>query len=212
MAHTDQTAPLCLFGGAFDPPHTSHARLIRTALDRLPIDRLIVLPSGLHPHKRHRGAVDPSVRVELCRLAFGDIEGVRVDDWDARQPEPCYTVETLQHFREYETAGRRPYWLIGADNLRLLPSWHRHHDVLRMAVLVTFPRAGYPVDPSVLDTLELTATERRELKAHVLDGEPDGVSATDIRARLRRGEATQDLLHPAVEARIRALGLYGAGG
>ena len=33
---------LCLFGGAFNPPHRTHERVIRAALEQLPVDRVVV--------------------------------------------------------------------------------------------------------------------------------------------------------------------------
>ncbi len=203
----DATADVCLFGGSFDPPHRTHTRLARAVLDQLPVREVIVLPSGVHPLKQ--GKVTPAHRrVELCRLAFATEPRVRVDDWDARRTTPCYTVETLEHFREYVTHGRRPYWLVGSDNLAILPQWHRYRDLVRLAVLVTFPRHGHPVTAEFLDRLALPLATRDELRAHVLDVEPDAVSATEVRVRLLRGEPADHLLEPAVAQRIAADGLY----
>ena len=201
---------LCLFGGAFNPPHRTHERIICTALAQLPVRRLVVLPSGQHPHKHHAELAPAAARLELCRLAFDAIEGVEVDDWETTQPHPSYSAETLRHYREYVTDGKRPYWIIGSDNLRILPSWHRHHDVLAHAVPVTCPRSGYPIDEESLADLDLTDRERAEILAHVLEMEPDDVSASEIRRDLRLHRPTEAWLHPAVEHRIRELGLYGA--
>jgi len=203
---------ICLFGGAFNPPHRTHERVIRAALDQLPIERLVVLPCGSHPHKRDTGLAPAEERLELCRLAFAGIPGVEVDDWETRQPGLSYTVETVAHFREYATGGERPYWIIGADNLKILPSWHQPHELLRLAILVTCPRMGYPVDDEMLADLDLTEAERREILAHVLDVDPDAVSASELRRCLRDGDDATALLHPDVERRIRELDLYGAGG
>lgn len=201
---------LCLFGGAFNPPHRTHERVVRAALAQLPLDLLVVLPTGQHPLKPQHEMAPAAARLELCRLAFGAIPRVRVDDWEMRQPGPSYTVDTLRHYREYSAPGSRPCWIVGSDNLALLPQWHRYHELLAMAVLVTVPRQGHPVGEHALAHLELTPAERAEILSHVLAIEPDDVSASEIRARLRRGEPTGEWLHPAVEQRIRELGLYGA--
>lgn len=203
---------LCLFGGAFNPPHRTHERVARAALARLPIDLLVILPTGHHPLKPERELAPAAARVELCRLAFGGIPRVRVDDWETRQPGPSYSVDTLRHYREYSAPGSRPYWIVGSDNLALLPQWHRYHEFLAMAVLVTVPRLGHPVSEHALAQLDLTRAEREEILAHVLAVEPDDVSASAIRARLRDGDPTDAWLDPAVARRIRELGLYGTTG
>ena len=66
------------------------------------------------------------------------------------------------------------------------------------------------MDETRLAELDLTERERAELLAHVLRLEPDDVSASELRRRLRENEPTDDLLHPAVARRIHDLELYGA--
>lgn len=200
---------LCLFGGAFNPPHLTHERVIRAALAQLPVERVVVLPTGRHPLKDAGELAPAEARLELCRLAFGDLEGaVEVDDWELRQSGPSYTVDTLHHFREYAAGGARPYWIIGSDNLKILPSWHRHRELCELAVIVTCPRMGHPVDATSLLDLDLEPRARDEILEHVLQMEPDDVSASQIRACLREHRSASQWLRPAVERRIHELGLY----
>lgn len=201
---------LCLFGGAFNPPHLTHERIIRAALEQLPIDRVVVLPAGQHPLKNPTDMPPAQTRLELCQLAFEHLDRVEVNDWEVRREQRSYTVETLLHFREYVTGGERPYWIVGSDNLKILPSWHRHHELMDLAVLVTCPRMGHPVDASTFAATGLAEHQVNELRANVLAVEPDDVSASEIREYLRLGQSSSPWLRPAVEQRIRALRLYGA--
>jgi len=203
---------LCLFGGAFNPPHRTHERVIRAALAQLPVERLLVLPSGQHPLKLDDDMAPATARLELARIAFAGIAGVEVDDWETRQSGQSYTVETLLHFREYGGGVRRPYWILGSDNLEILPSWHRYREFLELAVPVTCPRAGHPVDAESLARLGLEARQRDEILAHVLRMPSDDVSASEIRTCLRRGESAARWLQPVVEQRIALLGLFRNGG
>lgn len=202
---------LCLFGGAFNPPHRTHERAIRTALAQLPIAGVVVIPSGQHPLKSAEDMAPAEDRVALARLAFESIEGVTVDDWETRQSGRSYTVETLLHFREYADVAERPYWILGSDNIRILPSWHRYREFLELAIPVTCPRVGYPVDAGSLAALGLDDRQQDEILEHVLQMPADDVSASEIRECLRRGASAAHWLTPTVEARIVALGLYGAG-
>ena len=59
---------------------------------------LIVLPTGEHPLKSSAVEAPPEARLELASLAFGNIAGVEVSDYEVRKGGPCYTVDTLQHF------------------------------------------------------------------------------------------------------------------
>jgi len=198
----------CLFGGAFDPPHRTHEQILRAALAQLPTDRVFVVPAGRHPHKDSDLTAPAAARLAMCRAAFAGIDGAVISEYELRRAGLSYTVDTLHYFREHHTQGRRPFLLIGSDNLPVLHSWHRHQEVLQLAILAIYPRAGVPVTDALLRQLGLPGRQRDEALQHVLDVEPDAVSSTEVRERLRRGASCADLLHPAVAALIRARGLY----
>jgi len=182
-----------VLGGSFNPPHRTHVRLAREALRLLPIDELRVIPSGDHPHKRGRDMAPAAHRLAMCRLAFAGIDGVVVDDRELRRDGRSFTVDTLEELRR-ERPDARLFFLIGSDNLPLLPTWHAHHRLLELATVVTWPRRGHPVDERRLAALDLTEGERRALLANVLDVAADEVAATDVRDRVRAGDERPDEL------------------
>lgn len=200
---------LALYGGSFNPPHTTHRRIAETALRLLPVERLLVLPSGDHPHKQQRDMALATHRLAMCRLAFAGIEHCEVDDRELRRVGPSFTVDTLQQLHD-EDPERELFFLIGSDNVALLPSWRDHHRILQLAHVVTFPRLGHPIDATSLQSLDLTATERLELRRWVLPTAADHVNASALRASLRRGERNVSALAPEVEQYIHQHQVYGS--
>jgi nicotinate-nucleotide adenylyltransferase len=205
---TDPTG-IVVFGGAFNPPHRTHRKILRTALDGLPAAGAIVLPTGRHPHKRDRDMAPDAARLQLCAAAFGDLPGVEISDVELRREGPAYTVDTAR-----ELARTHPdqtlFLLVGSDNLRIIDSWHDHHELLDLVTVVTYPRRRHPVDRATLESQALTPAEIDGLLRWVLDVDldaADDVSATAIRAALRRGEEPAELADP-VAGKIRELGLY----
>ena len=196
-----------MLGGSFDPPHESHLRIARQALDQLPVKRLLVIPSGDHPHKNGAEMADAAHRVAMARLAFAGLEGVSVDDRELHREGPSFTVDTLAELRQ-EHPGKELFFLIGSDNLPLLPTWHQHHRMLELATVVTWPRQGYPIDPSQLRGLDLSEREQAALLAHALRLPADDVSATELRAALRAGDGRPAALPTAVADYAAAHGLY----
>ncbi len=202
------TAPgLGILGGAFDPPHATHLRLAAQALARLPIARLLVIPAGNHPHKQDPDRTPAAHRLAMCRLAFAADPRIAVDDREVRRRGRSYTVDTLAELQR-EHPGVRLFFLIGSDNLPLLPTWREHHRLLALATVVTCPRAGHPVHAAQLAALDLTSEERASLLDNVLEVEADDVNSTGLRARLRAGERPAAAIAPAVLAYIDAHGLY----
>ena len=47
-----------IYGGSFSPPHLGHVRLAEEFLSQLQLDRLIVIPAGVPPHKMIDGGAD----------------------------------------------------------------------------------------------------------------------------------------------------------
>jgi nicotinate-nucleotide adenylyltransferase len=188
-----------LFGGAFDPPHRAHRAILQAALAQLRpagVTRAVVLPAGRHPFKRQDLSPD-AARLELCRLAFGDLPDVVVSDHELRPDHSGYTVDTLRHFPR-EQPDARLFFLVGADNLAQLPQWREPAAVLALATLVVVPRrtdGPVPVPPGA-----------DVVRVHVRE---DDVSSSAVRSELRRGGDVAGLVAPAVLARIRELGLYG---
>jgi nicotinate-nucleotide adenylyltransferase len=201
---------LALFGGSFNPPHQTHRRILNTALQQLNPAEIWVIPTGLHPHKLDQVMATQEHRLQMCRLAFADLDGVKVVDLEVRREGPSYTADTLAEIRDQLPDDQPLYYLVGSDNLPLLSSWHQPERILSLGTLVTFPRADAPFDPSVLDHLGLDEDKQQELLDHYLQMDPDAVSSSDIRRRLQEGASSISQLAPAVEEYIREHHLYGS--
>ena len=195
-----------LFGGAFNPPHRSHHRVLRHAQAVLPVSQTLILPTGHHPLKDPADLAPAAARLELCQIAFGELPGVTISDLDTLQSGPAYTIDTLAKVQT-QFPGRCLFWLLGADNLRTLDQWHEYRQLLDAATLVTIPRIGARTTRTDLSNLDLSDAEVGRLLEHVLDIEPDEVSATAIRNEIRRGQRPA-AVEPAVMDRILDLELY----
>jgi nicotinate-nucleotide adenylyltransferase len=175
------TGRVGIFGGAFDPPHNGHVALARTAMERLGLDRLhvtVVVAPG------HKETVAPAeYRLELARLAFAGLGTVEPELYE-------YTVDALEAYGHED-----PVFLIGADELADFPTWKEPERVLELARLGVATRPGY-------------RPEAMSPRIEIFELEPHPVSSSEIRERVRRGEAIDGLVPDAVATRIAELGLY----
>jgi len=200
---------IAVLGGSFDPPHGSHLRLATTAAEQLRVAQVLVIPTGDHPHKRGQ-LTAAQHRLAMCQLAFAGLPKVRVDARELRRAGPAFTVDTLAELAA-EFPQQPLFWLIGSDNLPLLPTWREHHRLLQLATVVTYPRAGHPVSLAALRNLDLTPAEQRHLLDHVLlvpDALVDDQNASAVRAAVRAGRLGELALPPGVAAYIETHQLY----
>ena len=125
-------------GGAFDPPHRAHRALAQAALCHLQLDELRIVPTGQAWHKPR--ALTPGVhRLAMVGLALGDLPGVVVDRCELDRSGPSYTVDTLERWRSQHPADAL-FLIIGADQARALPTWHRWQQLLTLATICVAER------------------------------------------------------------------------
>ena len=116
---------LGFFGGTFNPPHLGHVRAAEAAAKTLGLDVLYVIPAGIPPHKElPANSADPDQRLEMACLAFGEIPGVQVLDWELRRPGRSYTSDTVERLVKAHP-GDELWLLCGTDMFETLPSWHK---------------------------------------------------------------------------------------
>ena len=59
---------LGIFGGTFNPPHMGHIRLVTAIADKLQLDRVLIIPASVPPHKHVLNLARSRDRFEMCRL------------------------------------------------------------------------------------------------------------------------------------------------
>jgi len=193
-----------LFGGAFDPPHRTHVAVAQAAVEQLHLDVLHVVPTG-HAWHKQRPLTAAQHRLEMCRLAFADVNRAMVDDRETRRSGPTYTIDTLQELQAQYPAAQL-YLIMGEDQAKALASWHRAEDLGRAAIICVASRsetvsAASPADvPSKLFSQPL---QRLQLP-------PSPLNATEIRDLYAHGQSVSALVFESVARYIDHHHLYQA--
>ena len=194
-----------IYGGSFDPPHLGHRHLAETAINDLLLDQLRILPAGIAPHKLPAENTAPSeTRLEMCRLAFDDLERVEVSNLEVLRKGPSYTIDTLEEIRRQNPEARLVL-LLGTDMLLTMEQWYRYRQILEMAELAVLPRCSGE-DRSLQEACEQLRT-RYGATVTILKGDPLPVSSTEVR-RLLPQRKGRELLSPKVYGEIVRRRLY----
>ncbi len=185
---------LGLYGGTFDPIHNGHLAVARAALTAIELDRMLLIPNRLPPHKQALTGASYAQRLEMVRLAVAADSRLEASDVENEEGK-SYTIQTLHRLRNaYGDA--RFFFLIGADAFAEVLTWYRVEEVFAMTEFIVASRPGfdYVVPPGAT--------------VHRLDALAFEESSTEIRARLAGGHAVHSLPPPVLDY-IRAQGLYG---
>lgn len=121
-----------ILGGTYNPPHTGHLHAAQAAKEELGLDRLILLPSFVPPHKEMpQNTPDAAARLEMTRLAADEI-GAEVSDLEIIRGGTSYTADTLAEFRK--TYPDDTLWfIVGTDMFLTLQNWVRPQEIFSYA-------------------------------------------------------------------------------
>jgi nicotinate-nucleotide adenylyltransferase len=195
---------LGILGSAFNPPHLGHLVLAQEARWQLGLERVLLMPTGVAPHKTIADDPGAEVRVEMARLAAAAADGVEVSDLELRREGPSYTYATLEALSEAE-GGDELVWLMGADAALALESWRRPERVVELARLAIAPRADV-----MRADLDAVLERLGVVDAATVEMPTVGVSSSAIRERVRAGRPIRHLVPDAVAGLIEERGLYGS--
>lgn len=185
-----------LYGGSFDPIHTGHVLVGQAALEELQLERLFFIPAARSPFKPEQQPAPCEQRLAMIRLALAGRTNCEVDEVELQRGGTSFTVDTVRYFAQRFPAAKL-FYLIGADNVPGLPKWREAEALAKLAEFVVIPRPGDAPVP-------LPAP----FQGQYLKGFPFGVSASQIRARVKAGQPIEPLVPAAVAEVIRNYRLY----
>jgi nicotinate-nucleotide adenylyltransferase len=131
-------AEVGLLGGTFNPPHLAHLVCAQEALLQLGLDRVLLVPVAVAPHKAIEA--DPGVehRVAMCEAAVAGDDRLGVSRADADREGPSYTVDLLRAL----SGDDELTFIVGGDMAFSLPAWRDPEGVLALAEIGVAEREG----------------------------------------------------------------------
>jgi nicotinate-nucleotide adenylyltransferase len=211
-----------LLGGSYDPVHQGHIALGAHFAGLLQVDQLRVIPAGL-PWQKSTLKATPRQRADMVALAFaGQPYNVVVDQQEIERGEQglaTYTIDTLRQVRAELGPSASIAFLMGADQLQRLDTWHEWQALFDYAHICVAARPGFNIATAGLPPAVAEAFSSRLGTPEQIRNTPHGltylaqdfavdISATEIRAALQRGESANSLIPPLVLDYIEQHNLY----
>ncbi len=94
MYYNDKVMKIGIFGGAFDPFHSQHKQIIIKAKEELDLDKVVVVPSFVPPHKQN-SLSDYDLRVKMVMIGTKDLDFVIVDTIEKTRGKNNATYQVL---------------------------------------------------------------------------------------------------------------------
>ena len=197
---------IAIYGGTFNPVHKGHYNCLKSVLDAVELDKVIVLPDRIPPHKSAEGLISGEDRLEMCRLAFGELDKVEVSEWELKQTGKSYSVITLRHFHKLYPEDKL-YFIMGSDMLLSFEKWYRYEEILQLASLICVSREN-AVTNQILQQHADELTQNSGGEIIIVDTKPFEVSSTQIRKMIENSQIPSCYLDENVVQYISVKNLY----
>ena len=197
-----------VFGGTFNPPHNGHVTMARAAVTHLGLDRLLLVPDNVPPHKPLPSGVTARQRYDMAALMAAPIGRIaEASDIELRRTGKSYTSDTLRELHE-QYPDAELWLLMGSDMLLSLHTWHEPEVICQLARIGAFCRVEEDIRAAMEQQKALLEREYRA-QVRLLDNPKlIELSSTDVRAALAVGQG-RDLVPESVWGYIRREHLYG---
>jgi len=182
--------PIGILGGTFDPVHNAHLAIAGAALRALELQQVLWIPTGAPPY-RPAPVAPASHRLAMLKLAIAGEPRYAVDERELAPGASGFTFDSVKALKE-ENPDASFTLLMGADQYAKRDSWHRWPEIEQLCEVAVVARPGSAAGS----------------RAKMIPMPPMAVSASDIRARIARGEDVSATLPGAVLGYIKQKGLY----
>jgi len=194
-----------VYGGAFNPPHNGHLHAVESARAALGLDRVIVVPSCVPPHKEiPPGTPSDADRLEMARLAFSPI-GAQISDMELRRGGVSYTAQTMELFAS-QHPGDDLWFIVGTDMFLSMHKWKTPERIFALCRIAAVPREAD--DRDAISEQKAQLERAYGARVDVVPVRPYEAASSHVRAALRSGGNDADALSEAVRAYIARRGLY----
>ncbi len=193
-----------IFGGTFNPIHNGHVNLVDRISEKVSLDRILVIPTNIPPHKLTPDLADDDARLEMCRLAFEDNPKAEISDYEIIQGGKSYTILTLEHLKTIYPHDKF-YLIIGSDMLLTFHEWKEYQKILKLCTIVAAARSKADIEKIKPYAQKLIAMGG---KCIIVDVEPYEISSTKLRELIVNNEQYTCYLPEKVVKYIASKKLY----
>ena len=197
-----------IYGGTFNPPHTGHLHAARQAIQILNLDKLLLIPDRIAPHKDlPSGSPDPEQRLEMLRIGTQADPQIEVSDIELKRAGISYTYLTVESLHE-QYPNAKLILLMGTDMFLSFLNWREPQRMMELATIGVFYRGEKGEKEKIL--AQRAVLEARGAKVELVENEILPISSTQLRRLLAFG-CTGEFLPAGVGGYIEKNALYDTG-
>lgn len=206
IKEADKALRMGIFGGSFNPVHKGHISLCVQCCEILRLDKALLIPANIPPHKSSDELCSNHDRYEMLKLSVMGCPKLEVCDIEYRMSGTSYTYHTITQLKKiYPNADF--FFIAGADMLEIFDKWYRCNDLLNAFTLVIGAR-----DNDLNSYERLLDLKKNKYgnsnKIQIVNIKTTELSSTLVRNEIRNNKPIEQLVGSAVAKYIYQHGLY----
>lgn len=196
---------IAVMGGTFDPIHNGHlivAEYVRTSLK---LDKVIFIPSGVHPFKNNKNITEGKKRLDILSLAIKSNEYFDISTMEINREGITYTIDTIKELKEIYKEDA-VYFIIGSDIIFEIEKWKGFEELIELCKFILLYRPGKnedKIENRIEELKKLYGLEFTRVEAPLIE-----ISSTEIRERVKEDLSIKYLVPEIVEDYIYKHKLY----
>ena len=117
-----------IFGGSFNPPHNMHLNIVETLINEKYLDKVIIVPTGLH-YSYKSNLISNEHRYNMLKLLTKHNKKIEISNYEFQDTE-IHTYDTLEYYKDNYKKDTI-YFICGLDNLSYIDKWYKGNELLK---------------------------------------------------------------------------------
>lgn len=165
-----------IFGGSFNPPHKMHLNIVEELLNEKVLDKVIIVPTGLHYSYKNNLASNEH-RYNMLKLMTKHNNKIEVSDFEFKDEE-IHSYDTLEYYKNIYK-NDTIYFVCGLDNISYVDKWYKGEYLLNNYKFLVITR-----DTNILDEI-LLKYEKYKDNIIITNIKSNTISSSYIRDELK---------------------------
>ncbi|MBR6510248.1 MAG: nicotinate (nicotinamide) nucleotide adenylyltransferase [Clostridia bacterium] len=166
-----------IFGGTFNPFHIGHYKILETLQNNNDIEKILLMPDKIPPHKVCDVLASDEERIEMCKLAAADFDKTEVCLIEFKREGRSYSVDTVKELK-HKYPDTDFTFVLGGDMLVFFDKWYKYEELMKLISFTAFLRT----DTDEAEFFNCVNRYRKMgMKIEVIEDKIPDVSSTKIR-------------------------------
>lgn len=193
---------LCIFSGTFNPVHNAHIKVAYGIFEHLNLDKMIIIPNNIPPHKNGGNLASSDDRLKMLKLAFEE-EKFDISDIEIKLGGKSYSINTVKEIKkQYKIQGKINF-VVGEDSFLAIKNWYKYHELVKEVNLVVVPRDSNSNLEKIANKLNIPELSYTIINLPFVD-----ISSSQIRSHIKRNKDLDKFIPQKVATYIKEKGLY----